>query len=62
MSESSGRPELLGPATLPQLPDCVRKPAYDRSSLGIGMAHIGVGAFHRCQRGQYFQVPVHVDL
>ena len=53
MSESSGRLELLGPATLPQLPDSVRKPAYDRSSLGIGMAHIGVGAFHRCHQAEY---------
>ena len=38
------------------LPDCrrsVRRPHYDREGLTIGMAHIGVGAFHRCHQAEF---------
>lgn len=35
------------------LPDHVRRPRYDIASLKIGMAHIGVGAFHRCHQAEY---------
>ena len=31
----------------------VRRPAYDRDRLGIGMAHLGVGAFHRCHQAEF---------
>ncbi|TGT78808.1 mannitol dehydrogenase family protein [bacterium M00.F.Ca.ET.159.01.1.1] len=31
----------------------VRKPAYDRAALKPGIAHIGVGAFHRCHQAEY---------
>ncbi|MGT2464484.1 hypothetical protein ACVOMV_01350 [Mesorhizobium atlanticum] len=40
--------ENLSPALLGRLPSEVRKPAYDRDALKPGIAHIGVGAFHRC--------------
>jgi fructuronate reductase len=30
-----------------------RRFAYDRSRLRVGMAHIGVGAFHRCHQGEF---------
>jgi fructuronate reductase len=45
--------ERLGPAVLDRLPPAVRRPAYDRSKLKVGMAHIGVGAFHRCHQAEY---------
>ena len=45
--------ESLGPALLARLPPQVRKPAYDRTALKPGMAHIGVGAFHRCHQAEY---------
>ena len=38
---------------LPELPPSVRQPRYDRESLKIGMAHIGVGAFHRCHQAEF---------
>ncbi|AZO61201.1 MAG: mannitol dehydrogenase family protein [Mesorhizobium sp.] len=43
----------LGPALLGGLPPEVRKPAYARSALQPGIAHIGVGAFHRCHQAEY---------
>jgi len=46
-------PENLGPALLGRLPSAVRKPAYDRAALKPGIAHIGVGAFHRCHQAEY---------
>ncbi|TPI71651.1 mannitol dehydrogenase family protein [Mesorhizobium sp. B2-8-9] len=45
--------ENLGPALLGRLPAEVRKPAYDRAALKPGIAHIGVGAFHRCHQAEY---------
>ncbi|MCP4380762.1 MAG: mannitol dehydrogenase family protein, partial [Hyphomicrobiales bacterium] len=38
---------------LSALPASVRTPGYDRSDLKIGMAHVGVGAFHRCHQAEY---------
>ncbi|WP_371012442.1 mannitol dehydrogenase family protein [Mesorhizobium sp. RCC_202] len=43
----------LSPALLDRLPPNVRKPAYDRAALRPGIAHIGVGAFHRCHQAEY---------
>ena len=45
--------ETLGPALLERLPASVQKPSYDRTALAAGMAHIGVGAFHRCHQAEY---------
>ena len=42
---------LLSPATLPGLP--VTGPAYDRRAITPGIAHIGVGAFHRVHQAEY---------
>lgn len=50
---SAQPPESLGPALLGRLPSEVRKPAYDRAALKPGIAHIGVGAFHRCHQAEY---------
>ena len=38
---------------LPELPRSARRPSYDRDKLTIGMAHIGVGAFHRCHQAEF---------
>jgi fructuronate reductase len=46
-------PDLLGPDTLGRLPAAVRRPGYDRAALRLGMAHIGVGAFHRCHQAEF---------
>ncbi len=43
----------LSPSLLATLPATVRRPGYDRDRLRVGMAHIGVGAFHRCHQAEY---------
>ncbi|TPL68626.1 mannitol dehydrogenase family protein [Mesorhizobium sp. B2-3-15] len=45
--------ERLGPRLLERLPAAVQKPSYDRAVLSPGMAHLGVGAFHRCHQAEY---------
>jgi fructuronate reductase len=45
--------ETLGPELLGRLPVSVQQPSYDRTSLAPGMAHLGVGAFHRCHQAEY---------
>ncbi|MGX8012027.1 mannitol dehydrogenase family protein [Mesorhizobium sp. ORM8.1] len=45
--------DRLSPALLDRIPPDVRKPAYDRAALQPGIAHIGVGAFHRCHQAEY---------
>jgi fructuronate reductase len=40
----------LSTATLNALPNSVRLPGYDRDSAGIGIVHLGVGAFHRAHQ------------
>lgn len=45
--------EALGPQLLSRLPLAVQKPSYDRTALAPGMAHLGVGAFHRCHQAEY---------
>jgi fructuronate reductase len=43
----------LSRSVLSELPPSVRQPHYDRENLKIGMAHIGVGAFHRCHQAEF---------
>ena len=43
----------LSRGVLPDLPPSIRQPGYDREGLKIGMAHIGVGAFHRCHQEEF---------
>lgn len=45
--------ETLDQTLLSRLPSAVQKPSYDRTALTPGMAHIGVGAFHRCHQAEY---------
>lgn len=44
---------LLGSELLGRLPPGVRCPGYDRTALAVGMAHLGVGAFHRCHQAEF---------
>jgi len=43
----------LGPDTLAELPPAVARPRYDRGALGVGIVHIGLGAFHRAHQAVY---------
>jgi len=38
---------------LQELDRSARRPSYDRDRLEIGIAHIGVGAFHRCHQAEF---------
>jgi fructuronate reductase len=40
-------------ATLAELPATVARPAYDAKSVGVGIVHLGIGAFHRAQTAVY---------
>ena len=53
VTETLDRPERLGPASLDRLPAAIERPGYDRAALTIGMAHVGVGAFHRAHQAEY---------
>ena len=54
MSEhaNGGRPRLSA-ATLAEVAPAIRRPNYPREDLRIGMAHLGVGAFHRCHQAVF---------
>src|SRR5215467_2805793 len=41
----------LNKATLAQI--SIDKPSYDRDEIGIGIAHFGVGGFHRAHQAMY---------
>jgi hypothetical protein len=43
------RMRTLSLATLAELPAAVATPAYDPRSIGVGIVHLGIGAFHRAQ-------------
>ena len=53
MSQAVGQARILDPSLLSRLPVAVRQPGYDRRALGVGMAHVGVGAFHRCHQAEF---------
>ena len=42
--------ERLSAASLPDLPSQVGKPDYDIGKVGIGIVHLGLGAFHRAHQ------------
>ena len=42
--------ERLSQATLGGLPAHVRRPAYDRARVQVGIVHLGLGAFHRAHQ------------
>ena len=43
----------LSLATLATLPETVARPAYAVDTLGIGIVHLGIGAFHRAHQAIY---------
>jgi fructuronate reductase len=43
----------LTEALLQQLPAAVEIPRYDRAATGVGIVHLGVGAFHRAHQAWY---------
>ncbi len=43
----------LSPETISNLPHTVQRPAYNRDGVGIGIVHLGVGAFHRAHQAVY---------
>ncbi|GAB5453209.1 MAG: mannitol dehydrogenase family protein [Halioglobus sp.] len=45
--------QRLHPQTLGELPAAVTRPDYDRDATGIGMLHLGIGAFHRAHQAVY---------
>ncbi len=45
--------EQLNEACLDGLPDAVARPSYDRSAVGTGLVHLGLGAFHRAHQAVY---------
>ena len=47
------RPCRLTEATSQGLPAAVLRPAYDRAIIGMGIVHLGVGAFHRAHQAVY---------
>ena len=44
---------MIDPSTLPSLPASVQRPAYDRSRVKAGIAHLSVGNFHRAHQAVY---------
>lgn len=40
-------------ATLAELPVGIDKPVYDPRQIGVGIVHLGIGAFHRAQTAVY---------
>ncbi len=53
MNDTTRMAGTLGPDLLSRLPPDVRRPGYDRGALAVGMAHLGVGAFHRCHQAEF---------
>ena len=43
----------LSLGTLSTLPATVARPAYDPSTIDVGIVHLGIGAFHRAQTAVY---------
>lgn len=55
-------PVALSAATLNQLAAVVGRPRYDRASVGVGIAHISLGAFHRSHQALYTDDVLNQDV
>lgn len=53
MTSGNGARERLSQGALAKLPPRVRRPSYDRGQVGLGIVHIGPGAFHRAHQAVY---------
>ncbi len=45
--------QKLHPDVLANLPKSVAVPAFDRTQVGVGIVHLGIGAFHRAHQQEY---------
>ena len=45
--------DRLNEDSLADLPESIRRPAYDRRAVKTGIVHLGVGAFHRAHQAVY---------
>ncbi|MGO4524105.1 mannitol dehydrogenase family protein [Microvirga sp. 2MCAF35] len=45
--------DRLNDDSLADLPESIRRPAYDRRTVKTGIVHLGVGAFHRAHQAVY---------
>ncbi|EIM24692.1 mannitol dehydrogenase family protein [Microvirga lotononidis] len=45
--------DRLNEDSLADLPDGIRRPAYDRRAVKTGIVHLGIGAFHRAHQAVY---------
>ena len=45
--------DRLSLVTLPALGEAATRPAFDPRALGIGIVHLGIGAFHRAHQAIY---------
>ena len=52
MTDADARPRL-STASLDGLAPDVARPGYDRAATGVGMVHLGIGAFHRAHQAAY---------
>jgi fructuronate reductase len=50
----------LGRETLARLPAEVRRPDYDFRRLGVGIVHIGLGAFHRAHQAVFTEDAIRI--
>ena len=53
--------QVLNAKNIAFLPKEVKKPAYDRSKIKTGIAHIGVGGFHRSHEAFYTDEVLHIQ-
>jgi fructuronate reductase len=44
---------VLSLTTLASVPESVATPSYDMHGIGVGIVHLGIGAFHRAQTAMY---------
>lgn len=56
---SPSAPILLRPSNLDLMQPRVTVPAYDRSTVGVGIVHVGVGNFHRAHQAVYVDEILH---
>jgi mannitol 2-dehydrogenase len=57
---SPSEPVPLAAATLPGLR--IAQPAYERSGIAVGIAHIGVGGFHRAHQAMYLDALMNAGI
>ena len=51
----------LSLATLAQVPPAVRTPRYDPAGLGVGILHLGPGAFHRAHQAMFTEDAIEAE-